>query len=344
MKRKNAAIRYLPVILLLIFLLTGCTASGPAQSLPAERTTFAMDTLMELKAYCGDDVLDRCVERIAELEKIFSVTDPESEIYSLNDTGTSVLGNDASILLKEALSLCERTGGALDISIYPVVRAWGFTTGEYRIPAKEELAELRKRVDYSKVEMNGSSVSIPDGMMIDLGSVAKGYCSDCLAEMLKEAGVKSALLNLGGNIYALGTKPDGTKWNIGIQDPNGSGYLGVLKASDLAVITSGGYERYFEENGKVYWHIMDPATGEPASNGLISVSVIGSRGVVCDGLSTALFVMGLDRAAQMWRDSEDFEAVFVTDTGSIYITEGLKDDFHTAGAYASEEIQVITHE
>ena len=344
MKSKNTAVRYLSAILFLALLLNGCTRSVPRGDVPAEHTVFAMDTLMELKIYGKEEILQQAAERINELERVLSVTDPDSEIYSLNHAGSAVLGEDASVLLERALSLCERTGGALDISIYPAVRAWGFTTGAYRIPGEDELSELQKRVDYSRVEINGRSASIPDGMMIDLGSVAKGYCSDCLADMLKEAGVKSALLNLGGNIYALGTKPDGTKWKIGIQDPAGSGYLGVVEVSDLAVITSGGYERFFEENGEVYWHIMNPETCAPARSGLISVTIIGANGTVCDGLSTALFIMGLDQASDFWRNSDDFEAVFVTEDGSVYITEGLKDRYHAAGSHVSKEIQVITRE
>jgi thiamine biosynthesis lipoprotein len=164
-------------------------------------------------------------------------------------------------------------------------------------------------------------------MEIDLGSVAKGYTGDRVIELLRENGVTSALLNLGGNVQALGTKPDGSPWRVAVQDPSGDGCLGVLEIDDQAVITSGGYERYFVEDGVTYWHIIDPADGAPARSGLISVTIVGDSGLLCDGLSTSLFVMGLEDAAQFWRENGGFEAVFVTESGQILITEGLQERF-----------------
>lgn len=309
----------------LLLLLAGC---APAQ--PVERAFFAMDTVMSLRLYAGGDeaLLERAEERVRELEGLWSVTDEASEVWALNRTGAAAgLAPETADLLDTALGLCARTGGALDISTYPILRAWGFTTGEYRIPTEEELAALLPLADYTRVRLDGRRASLAEGMEIDLGSVAKGYTGDALSALLREHGVESALLDLGGNIQAVGAKPDGSPWRVAIRDPEGTGSLGVVEVVDQAVVTSGGYERYFEEEGVRYWHILDPAAGTPARSGLVSVTVVGDSGAVCDGLSTALFVMGRDRALEHWREYRDFEAVLVAQDGVVTVTGGLAGQF-----------------
>ena len=319
--------------LLVLGCLSGCGAQtenvAPATA-EQTATIFAMDTVMELRIYGEETFMTQAEARISELESRLSVTVEGSEIYQLNQTGTGTLSEDAAELLSRALDLCVRTNGALDISLYPVIRAWGFTTGDYQVPSEEKLASLLARVDHSKIQLDGRAAQLPEGMEIDLGSVAKGYTGDQVLVLLRQKGVSSALLNLGGNVQALGAKPDGTRWNVAVQDPAGEGYLGTLEIEDQAVITSGGYERYFEQDGNIYWHILDPATGKPAKNGLTSVTVVGDSGLVCDGLSTALFVMGAERAAEFWRAASDFEAIFVNEQGNITITEGLETIFTPA--------------
>lgn len=322
----SAGRRVLALALALALLpLSGC---APAQ--PLERTFFAMDTVMTLRLYQGGDeaLLDAAQGRVEELEGLLSVTDESSEVRALNRDGAATgLSPETADLLGAALDLCERTGGALDISTYPVLRAWGFTTGEYAVPSGEDISALLPLVDYTRIELDGDAVLLPPGMEIDLGSVAKGYAGDQLSRLLRENGVTSALLDLGGNIQTVGAKPDGSPWRVAVRDPQGDGTVGVAEVEDQAVITSGGYERYFEENGVRYWHILDPETGKPARNGLASVTVVGESGVLCDALSTALFVMGLDGALDHWRRHRDFEAVFVLEDGSVTITAGLESRF-----------------
>lgn len=308
------------------------------------RIIFAMDTVMELTVYADNEtVLDQAAERITELENKLSVTMPDSEIYVLNNTGSKLLSKDTAYLLESALTLCKSTNGALDITVYPAVSAWGFTTGEYKIPSATEVAELLKNVDYRKVTLYEQTASIPYGVQVDLGSVAKGYTGDILSELLKENGITSALLNLGGNVQAVGNKTDGTPWRIAVKHPTDTkNYLGILSISDMAAITSGGYERYFVgEDGGTYWHILDPSTGKPADSGLLSVTVVGKSGLLCDAMSTALFVMGLDDAVDYWRIQQEFEAIFVTDDGKIYITAGLDDCFTVSAQYTTSEVTVI---
>ena len=294
----------LPALFLaLALLLAGC-APAPARTSPtAESVFFAMDTVMTLRLYQGGDeaLLGRAQARVEELEGLLSVTGRESEIYALNHGGQAALSPDTADLLELALGMCGRTDGALDVSVYPVLRAWGFTTGEYAVPDADTIADLLTRVDYTRVVLDetAGAASLPEGVEVDLG----------------------------GNIQTVGTKPDGTPWRIGVRDPEGDDILGVVEVIDKAVVTSGGYERYFEKDGVRYWHIIDPATGAPARSALVSVTVIGDSGLTCDALSTALFVMGLDGALEHWREYRDFEAVFVCGDGSVTVTAGLEDSF-----------------
>jgi len=319
--------------LALALLLAGC-APAPAQALPtAEDTFFAMDTVMTLRLYGGggENLLEQAKDKVKELESLLSVTDQGSEIYALNHIGAAELSRPTAELLGAALELCRRTDGALDISIYPVLRSWGFTTGGgYAVPDRETIAALLPLVDYAKIELDGPKATLPDGAEIDLGSVAKGYAGDVLSACLREDGAASAILDLGGSIQTVGAKPDGSPWRVGVRDPEGEGSLGVVEVINQAVVTSGGYERYFEQDGVRYWHILDPKTGMPAQSGLSSVTVVGNSGLVCDGLSTALFVMGLDKALDHWRQHRDFEAVFVSQDGSVTVTAGLEGRFTLA--------------
>lgn len=308
------------------------------------RVVFAMDTVMELTVYHDSEtVLDLAAARITELEQKLSVTQNGSEIYTLNNTGKAVLSEDTAILMETALLLCQSTEGALDVTVYPVVRAWGFTTGNYRIPAEDELSVLLSNVDHTSVMIDEQNVSVSEGMQVDLGSVAKGYTGDVICELFRENGITSALLNLGGNVQALGNKPDGSPWRIAVQHPTDTeNYLGVLSLENQAVITSGGYERYFTgDDGEIYWHIIDPSDGKPADSGIISVTIVGESGVLCDAMSTALFVMGLDDASEYWRNHKGFDFIIVTEDGNIHITEGVRDIFTLSEAHADKKLTVI---
>lgn len=330
---------------LLALLLTSCGIRAQDGAEKVTAAIFAMDTVMDFTIYGSDEHLDSAKSFISALESELSVTDEGSAIYALNRSGSATLSEDAADLLGKALEVCKLTNGALDLSIYPIVRAWGFTTGEYAVPDSETLSELLAKVDYSRITLDNSTrtVTLDDGMEIDLGSVTKGYVGDKITASLRDNGVSSALLNLGGNVQALGTKPDGSKWRVAVQNPLGDGSIGVLEISDLAVITSGGYERYFEENGETYWHIIDPATGSPARSGLVSVTIIGKSGLLCDGLSTALFVMGLDDAVQFWRENGGFDMILVSDVGQVSITTGLEESFTlTPQDSIKPDIAVIT--
>ena len=327
--------------------LTGCGGEQKVSSQSSQ--VFAMDTVMLLTVY-GDQAqqgLDQAEQIIQKLEKLWSATDENSEIWALNHSGGNwvELSEDTREILSRGLELCALTDGALDLTAYSAVQAWGFPTGAYRVPDEAELEQLVGTIDYTQVELDDNQARLPEDMSLDLGAVAKGRLGEVLSQDLKELGVTSALLELGGNIQTVGTKPDGSRWRVGIQDPNSQegGYLAIVEVADQAVVTSGDYQRYFEQDGQTYCHIMDPATAAPADSGVDSVSIVGSDGTVCDALSTALFVMGEEKGAQFWKDHPelDFEAIFVSQDGTIAVTEGLEEHFTLADGYQDREVTVI---
>lgn len=333
------------LFLLSLTLLTACAAPGGAVEVPSRCELTAMDTVMTLTVYDGRDgeaLLQDAAGCIRALEGKLSVTSETSEIYRVNHAGGQPvpLSEDVRNLLKEALILCEDTGGALDVTVYPVVRAWGFTTGEYRIPGDAELSNLLEKVDYTQAALTEDAVTLPEGVELDLGAVAKGWTGDRLMELFRKSGVTSAVVELGGNVQTLGAKPDGSPWSIGLQAPEG-GYAGALEVVDKAVVTSGGYQRYFEQDGTRYCHIIDPDTARPAENGLASVTIVADRGVLGDGLSTALFVMGRDRAEAYWRTRQDFDFILLDEDGAAVITEGLEDCFSLYGEWVDHPLEII---
>lgn len=331
--------------LLLAGILTGCSAPAEEMQQPVERSLFAMNTYMTFTAY-GEDAqaaLQEAEECIQQVEGLWSVTDEDSEIYQANHSGGQpvTVSEETAEIISFALEMAQRTGGALDPTIYPVLTAWGFTTDSKQVPSQQQIAQLLEQVGYDRIQINGTELTVPDGMELDLGAVGKGYTVDLVTEILRRHGVSSALISLGGNIQAIGSRPDGSDWRLGIRAPWESGNLGVLTVSDAAVVISGGYENYFDdEQGNIYWHILDPSTGYPADSGLQSVTIVGREGRMCDALSTALFVMGAQSAEQYWRENGGFEMLLVTDSGEILITEGIAENF-TLNEGRTETVRVL---
>ena len=332
------------IIALFIFialLLVGCGSAGDGgqesggdQAEPQSIEFFAMDTYMTLSAY-GDnagEVLEEGKALILALEDKLSAEKEDSQVAKLNEERKAEIDEDVSYLLDRSLSLYKDTDGVFNIAIYPVMKAWGFTTKEYKVPSKKTLRRLTSRMDLSTLTMSedGKTAEIGQkGLEIDLGGIAKGYASSKVMELFRENGIESGLVNLGGNVQALGTKPDGSSWRVAIGSPyNDDEFLGVLEIADKAAVTSGGYERNFTQDGKTYHHIMDPKTGYPAEKGLISVTVVSDDGTLADGLSTALYVMGREKASDYWREHSDrFDAVLMDENDKLYVTKGLKDSF-----------------
>lgn len=305
----------------------------------ATRTLFAMDTYMEITAYGrnSEQAVEASVEEIRRLEALLSTGEKTSEVAMLNQNKKGVLSEDAAYLLKKSIELWEATGGMFDITVYPVMEAWGFAGKNFRVPTQEELDILLKQVDASKISFDEETqeVILPEQTKIDFGGIAKGYTSERIAQIMKDYQIESANINLGGNVQTVGAKVDGSSWRIAIKSPDEAlPYLGILSVEDKGVITSGGYERYFEQEDVVYHHIIHPKTGKPAWSGLVSVTIVCEDGTLGDGLSTALYVLGKEEAIAFWRaHSEEFDAVLLDDTGMLYVTEGLADSFTAETEY-----------
>lgn len=303
-----------------------------------KKQLFAMDTFMEFTAYGenAEKAVDAAMEEVKRLDELWSPGSSSGEVARLNETGSLTVSEDTASIIRTGLDLHEKTGGLFDFTIYPVMKLWGFPTKEYRVPDEEEIQETLKLVDASRVEIDEENlVKLGPGQQVDFGGIAKGYTSARVMECFREYGITSGMVSLGGNIQTLGKKTDGSPWNIGIRDPSGGqqDYGAVVSVEDRAVVTSGGYERYFEENGKRYIHIIDPRTGYPVEGDLVSVTVVSQDGTLADALSTSLYIMGLEGAKSWWQENgSDFEIILLDEAGEYHVSEGIRENFRSEAA------------
>ncbi|MDR1700779.1 MAG: FAD:protein FMN transferase [Lachnoclostridium sp.] len=315
-------------LLIIIILSTGCSFSKNTDStISDEKHTsqiFAMNTVMDITVYDanGKEAIDAAEKKIRELEELFSVNRPESDLYRINhnkDNKQPVpVSEDTFDLIRKSIELSKKTSGLFDISIYPIVKAWGFTDDKYVVPNKEERKELSKLADYRKIECKNGQVSLDKGMQLDLGGIAKGYAADQVIDLFREMGIRSAIVSLGGDVKSLGKKPDGTSFDIAVKHPLKEGdFLDVIQADNKAVVTSGSYERFFEKKGVRYHHIMDKQTAAPANSDLISVTVIADHGTDADVLSTAVYIMGSKKAAEFHKETGGFDMILVKKDGNV---------------------------
>ena len=351
---------HLALCLLLVFftasLSAGCLpeqmnrmSSGDASRAAEEASEefFAMDTKMTVKVYGegAPEAAREAKERLQALDALWSAAREGSDVARLNSGAgeTIALAPETMRLLRMSEEVCEETKGALDVTLAPLLQLWGFTGGVHRVPTAEEIEEARALTGAGKLKLDeaAGTARLEKGSSVELGAVAKGYAGELVAAELKSRGVRSALLDLGGNIETVGAREDGTPWRVGLRNPFGGALLGTVEVADAAVVTSAIDQRFFTDAaGNRYWHILDPATGKPAASGLASATVVASSGGRADALSTALFVMGAERAAAFWRERQDFEMVLVGMDGHVWITEGLLDRF-SAGEGLTGEAEVI---
>ncbi len=299
---------------------------------------FAMDTYMTLTAYGEKETCSKALlasaKEINRLEELFSTNIASSDIGQVNANGGGTVSDETAYLIKKSLTYYKETDGAYDITIYPLVKEWGFTTQDYKVPSEETISSLLDLVgsDLLHIDENNLVTFDKEGMMIDLGTIAKGYTSQRIMEIYQEYGISSGLVSLGGNVQTLGSKTDGSDWKVAVQNPNeedsSTDFMGVLEVSDKAVTTAGGYERYFEEDGVIYRHIFDPSTGSPTTSSLKSVTVVTDDGTDADGYDTPLFVMDLEQAIAFWQEHADtFSVILMDQDDKIYISEDIADDF-----------------
>ncbi|MCI8514054.1 MAG: FAD:protein FMN transferase [Lachnospiraceae bacterium] len=325
---------FLGTALLTALLLNGCNQSPSSPSAPRqeyyEKQEFALSTEISIRVYTEEDaeVLDGCFSLIREYEQKLSRTLKDSEIARLNRREISEISEETAELLAAGLHYSELSDGAYDVAIATLTSLWDFLAEKPAVPDEDKIREAAAWADYTAVHLDGTTVTFDNDITgVDLGSIAKGYIADRVKEYLTKNGVKNALISLGGNILLLGSKPDGSDFKIGIQEPFGSrdSYIGVASLSDLSLVTSGIYERYFEEDGKGYHHILNPNTGYPYENNLLSVTIIGPDSMDCDGLSTACFSLGLEKGMALIDRIPEYYAIFVTDDGKQHFSDGLME-------------------
>ncbi len=311
--------------LLLCALLSSCGAKDTT----ARKTIIAMDAAatLSINGENADDAISAAEKEFYRLDALLSRSAKTSDIYRLNENGSAAVSSDTAAVIETALGISRETDGAFDITVTPLTDAWGFFNQNYRVPSDSEIQSILPRVGYENAALNGNTASLTNGALVDLGGIAKGYACESAARILKSRGITSALISFGSSsIKAIGFKSAGEPWKIGLADPqNSQEYFMTLEISDTCVATSGSYERFFEKDGKKYHHIINPKTGYPADNGLLSVSVVCADGTRADALSTALFVMGADKAVEFQKKHGGFEAILITDDKTAYVTSGLKD-------------------
>lgn len=338
MKKSRLAAALMSALFLLP-IASGCNENAEKHS---TRELFAMDTVMSLSAYgerCEEATL-AAEEEIKRLDALLSTGSSDSETGRINSGETVTMSDDTASLFSRSVEIYEMTGGAYDMSLYPLTVLWGFCGDNPAVPDEESIKKTMLLCGSDKIKSDGSTLTLSEGQGIDFGGIAKGYTSSRIMEIFKSFGCSGGIVSLGGNVQCFGTKPDGSLWRCGIADPSSpdDGMAGLLTLTDRSVITSGGYQRYFEEGNVRYHHIIDPSTGHPANSGLSSVTVISGDAALADGLSTACFVMGKEKSLALQRASDDkFELVLISDDGEITITKGLKDCFSSDREYSVAE-------
>ncbi len=334
-KKRNLWIGILFVVVLSVFIVCYGKMQKPEE--PITATAFKLNTVVKVTIYDSQDekILQDALALCDKYEKIFSRTRTDSEIYLLNDgklpqeDGYYILSEECAELIGKGLYYSELSGGAFDITIEPLSSLWDFTSGEKQIPDPQTLVEAQKHVGYEKVELKGNKIRFQeDGMGLELGAIAKGYIADKIKEFLISEGIESAVIDLGGNVLCIGTRPDGEAFRVGIQKPFADRNETVATAGirDRSVVSSGIYERYFEKDGKLYHHILNPKSGYPYENGLTAVTILSDESVDGDGLSTVCFALGLEKGLELINSLPDTQAVFITEDGELHYSEHFEEE------------------
>lgn len=312
-----------------LLLLSGCSGLPRKQEQIYTDTLF--DTVIRIEIYdsASDEVLKGCEEICKKYDSMFSNKIEDSEISRINSAGGAPVevSSETVTLIKKAVYYSDLSNGAFDITIAPVSNLWDFHSDEPVLPAAETVAEAASHVDYKNILIKDNTVQLLDPYAaIDVGAIAKGYIADRLKDYLKDHGIRHALINLGGNVLVMGTKLDGSDYNIGIQKPfdrTGEPVTSV-RLSDKSVVTSGTYQRYFESEGKIYHHILDPHTGYPCENTLQSVTIITNSSLTADALSTTCFLLGYDKGLRLVNQLDNVDAVFITNDDEIHYSKNFQ--------------------
>lgn len=321
--------------IILTISLVGCSENEGQQ--PITRTELFMGTVIKATIYDNQDekVLDEIFNKVTEIENLVSINKENTELDKLNKSAGKEkvkLSDESFNIIKKGIEYSKLSEGGYDISIGPLVKLWSIGLPEAKVPTEDEIKETIKYVDYNKIELNEVTKEVflsEENMMLDLGSIAKGYVADEIVNILKEENVNQAIIDLGGNIYALGSKDKNQGWKIGVQDPfdNRGNVVGTIEVSNKSVVTTGIYERYIEENNKKYHHILNPKNGYPYETEIGGVSIIANKSIDADALSTLVFTKGVEEGIKLVESLDNIDAVFVTKDKKLYLTDGIRNNF-----------------
>lgn len=314
-----------------------CSSSNPSKySSPISKTDFFMGTVVKISLYDKKDenIISKAFDRIKEIENEVSINKEGTELVKLNSLAGKAplkVKNDTYMIIKRGIEYSKLSQGSFDITIGPIVKLWSIGLPEAKVPTRGEINVKLKLVGYENIQLNDDkSIFLRrPGMIVDLGGIAKGYTADEVVEVLKQNGVKSAVIDLGGNVFAMGSKTDGESWKIGIQNPfdlRGK-IIGTIEVQNKSIVTSGIYERFIEKDGKRYHHILSPFNGYPYNNEIAGVTIVSDKSIDGDALSTTVFSKGLNGGMKFVKETKGIEAIFVTKNKDIYITDGLKNNF-----------------
>ena len=336
--------------------ITGCESNNKTQQLttnkeqitPLSKTEIFMGTVVNIKIYdkYDENIINKAFDKIEEIENLVSLNKEETEIQKLNDNAgikPVKLSDETYYIIKEAYRYSKESSGGYDLTIGPLVKLWNIGTEQVKVPTKDEIQQVISKIDYNKIEMNDETKEVyltQKGMKIDLGSIAKGYTADEVAKLLKQEGVKQAIIDIGGNIYAMGLKNNTEEWTIGIQDPfsDRGEIVGSVAVSDKSVVTSGIYERYMEKDGVKYHHILNPKTGYPYESDIAGVTIIADKSIDADALSTVVFTKGIEEGIEFIENQEGSQAIFISKDKKIYLTSGIKNNFE----HTNNEFEIIS--
>ncbi|MEG0133196.1 MAG: FAD:protein FMN transferase [Clostridium sp.] len=329
-------ISVLLVLVLIIIVGVGCSKPSLPNS-PISKTELLLGTVCTITLYDNSDVavIDKAFTRLKELEDILSINKMDTELDKVNNMSGIApvkVSDDTLKVVSKGLEYSKLSNGSLDITIGPLVKLWGIGTDDAKLPFQSEIDSKKALVDYNLIDIDESNQTIflkTAGMVIDLGAIAKGYAADEVTEILKDSGVSSGIVDLGGNIFVIGKKANNTPWNVGIQNPEKSGddTIGFITTSNKSVVTSGIYERFFEFEGKNYHHILNPETGFPYDNEVLGVSIVSDTSIDGDSLSTTLFALGVDKGLALIESLNGVDAIFITKDHKLHMTSGFKDIF-----------------
>lgn len=337
---------WLPLLLMVALVVGACSGgeSNPDDPRdlaeePYQREEFLLGTLVTIQVFDEgqEEAANLAMERVADLDGRFSMTNESSEIYKVNENAGQEpveVSEEVFYVLEESLAYAEISEGGFDPTVGALTALWGFGHEDASVPSEEEINQVLPLVDYQKVDLNAENQTVylqEEGMKLDLGGVAKGFITDEAARVLQDQGVTTALADLGGDIYVIGPSTRGIDepWRIGIQDPfKGRGeIIGIAPVQDEAIVTSGIYERTVEEGDRQYHHLIDPETGYPFENEIAGLSLVANSAMVGDALATSVFSMGVEEGLEFVNNDESLEAIFITREREIYLSSGYEDEF-----------------